>query len=150
NELVEALRTRQLLTLDQLNQIIREDLQGAFADARGLARELLKREWLTPYQVNQLLKGCGEDLVLGPYLLLQRLGEGGGGQVFKARHQQLQRDVALKIIRPELMTDPDMVARFYREIHLVGQLEHPNVVRAYDAGPIGTKHVLVMEYVEGT
>jgi hypothetical protein len=80
-ELLEALRRCGLLALSQLNEIIQGDLQGRFPDVRILARELLQRGWLTPYQINQLLRGQGADLTLGAYNLLERLGEGGGGQV---------------------------------------------------------------------
>jgi serine/threonine-protein kinase len=119
------------------------------AQPRELGRELLQRNWLTPYQVNKLLQGRGAELILGPYLLLERLGEGGAGQVFKARHLRMNRLVAIKVLRKEVVTDAEVLARFYREIQLVSQLNHPNIVRAFDAGPIGQSHVLVMEFVEG-
>lgn len=136
---------------------------GRFQDARSLLHDLVQRDWLTPYQANQLLQGRGEELVVGPYLILEQLGEGGTGQVFKARHGKLGRLAALKVIRKELLADPDVVARFYREVQLVAQLDHPNVVRGYDAGPIPmlsehrrddgsaptAAHFLAMEYVEG-
>jgi Protein kinase domain len=86
---------------------------------------------------------------IGPYLLLDRLGEGGNGQVFKARHQAMQRVVALKILREELLADAEAVGRFYREIEVVSQIAHPNIVHAYDAGPIGASLVLAMEYIDG-
>jgi serine/threonine protein kinase/WD40 repeat protein len=120
------------------------------AEPRLLAKELLQRGWLTPYQINQLLQGRGRDLVLGGYVLLERLGEGGAGQVFKARHQKLGRFAALKIIRPELLTEAEVVARFYREIQVLSKLDHPNIVHAFDAGPAGATHYLAMEYVEGS
>src|SRR5438309_1467124 len=69
-----------------------------FADGRALARVLIDRDWLTAYQANQLLWGRGGDLILGAYRLVDRLGEGGMGQVFKARHVSMDRLVALKII----------------------------------------------------
>lgn len=123
--------------------------QRSFADPKALARALLARDWLTPYQVNHLLQGRESDLVLGPYVLLERLGDGGTGWVFKARHQHLRRLVALKVLRRELLANPDVLARFYREIQVVSQLAHPHVVLAYDAGPIDDMHVLVMEYAAG-
>jgi serine/threonine-protein kinase len=147
-DLMKALAESPLLNPAQ-QQELAGALQDRFTDPRSLARELLQRGWLTPYQVNQLLQGRGQQLVLGPYMLLERLGEGGAGQVFKARHQRMNRTVALKVIRKELLADPEVVSRFYREIQVVSQLTHPNVVHAYDAGPIGPTHVLVMEFVEG-
>lgn len=124
--------------------------RGEFASARDLARESLRRGWLTAYQANQLLQGNGHALVLGPYTLLERLGEGGMGKVFKARHQSMNRLVALKILRKDRLLDPDIVRRFLREMELTSQLEHPNIVRAYDAGKMGETYYFAMEYVAGT
>src|SRR5207237_2087913 len=95
----------QLVTISHLEQL----QAGTWDSAHALGKELLQRGWLTPYQVNQILLGRGPELILGPYLLLERLGEGGTGQVFKARHQHLRRIVALKQIRKELLTDPEVV-----------------------------------------
>lgn len=119
-------------------------------DPRHLAKELIKRSWLTPYQANQLLKGKIENLVFGPYLLLERLGEGGMGRVYKARHQRLGRLTALKIIRPECLSKRSAVARFLREAQAAAQLSHPNVVLVYDADQVGDTHYYAMEFVEGT
>lgn len=160
---VEAVRQLQHLTPAQLEELDKR-LRREHAEVRLLAKELLARGWLTPYQVNQLLQGRGQELVLGPYLLLERLGEGGAGQVFKARHLRMERTVALKALRKELLNDSEILSRFYREIQAVGQLKHPHIVHAMDAGPVppaqrlreagGTPipaaHVLIMEYVEGT
>lgn len=147
--LVEVLRQCQVLPPAQLAEL-GPPLTARFTDARALAKELLQRGWLTPYQVNQLLQGKGAELMLGPYALLERLGEGGTGQVFKARHVKMERIVALKLIRKELLQDPEVRARFQREIQVVSQLSHPNIVHAFDAGPVGASYFLTMEYVEGT
>jgi WD40 repeat protein/serine/threonine protein kinase len=146
--LLEALGRHQLLPPEYLAEAT-GPLQACCTDARALARELVCRGRLTPYQANQLLKGHGADLVLGPYQLLERLGEGGMGQVFKARHCKLGRVVALKVIHPECLADADSVRRFRREIQAAAQLDHPHVVRAYDAGEAGGRHFLVMECVAG-
>jgi serine/threonine-protein kinase len=143
---LETLARFQLLAPAQLEELTGGSLD---LDARRLARELVGRNWLTPFQVNLLLQGRGADLFLGPYTILERLGEGGAGQVFKARHQRMNRLVALKLIRRELVADAEVVARFLREIQVVSQLSHPNVVHAYDAGPVGPTYFLAMEYVEG-
>lgn len=149
SELVTALREYQVLDAAQLEEVSR-DAPQRWPDARALARELLQRGWLTGYQANQLLQGRGAELVLGPYVLLDRLGQGGMGQVFKARHRLMNRTVALKIIRQELLAKPDAVQRFQREIRMAAQLDHPHLVRAHDAAQIGAIHILVMEYADGT
>src|SRR5262249_55197380 len=86
---------------------------------------------------------------LGAYVLLDKLGEGGMGVVFKARHQKLGRVVALKVVRPEHLTKPEAVRRFRREMRAAAQLDHPNLVRAYDADETEGKHFIAMEYVDG-
>src|SRR5687768_11089888 len=92
--LVDALAQAQLLEPGRQHEVA-DTLQYRFPDPRDLAKELLRRDWLTAYQVNQLFQGKGTDLVLGQYVLLERLGEGGMGQVFKAHHRTLDRVVAV-------------------------------------------------------
>jgi serine/threonine-protein kinase len=145
---VQLLGQYPILEPSQLTEV-RRSLQAGFADPKGLARELLERGWLTPYQINQLFQGRGGDLVLGSYVLLERLGEGGMGAVFKARHAKLGQVVALKLIRKQRLANPDAIRRFEREIRAAAQLSHPNIVHAYDAGEVAGTHFLVMEYVEG-
>jgi Tol biopolymer transport system component/tRNA A-37 threonylcarbamoyl transferase component Bud32 len=86
---------------------------------------------------------------LGEYALLEKLGEGGMGTVYKARHAELDRLVAIKVLRKGYVEEDWAVARFRREIKAVGQLDHPHIVRAYDARKIADTHFLVMEYVDG-
>jgi WD40 repeat protein/serine/threonine protein kinase len=145
--LLDVLRDARLLEPAQLEELA--DLRGRFPELRALARELLQRGWLTPFQVNLLCQGRGRELALGPYLLLERLGQGGMGQVFKARHRLMKRTVALKVIRKDLLAHPDTVQRFQREIQAAAQLNHPNIVIAHDAEQCGDVHFLVMEFVEG-
>ena len=83
------------------------------------------------------------------YDLLEKLGEGGMGAVYKARHRQLSKLVAVKILPPALAQDPQRIARFQREMRAVGQLDHPHIVRAMDAGEADGRHFSVMEHVEG-
>ncbi len=86
---------------------------------------------------------------LGEYELLEELGRGGMGTVYKARHTQLDRIVALKVLAEAHTANQQAVARFRREMKAVGRLDHPNIVRAHDARQIGDRHFLVMEYVDG-
>src|SRR5207302_193995 len=127
--LVAALRQWRLLEPAQVEEI-EHTLQARFPDPRALARELLQRGWLTPFQVNQLFLGKGNELLLGSYVLLERLGEGGMGQVFKAKNWKTGKVVALKLVRKERLTNPDAIRRFNREIRAAAQLSHPHIVHA--------------------
>jgi WD40 repeat protein/tRNA A-37 threonylcarbamoyl transferase component Bud32 len=84
------------------------------------------------------------------YHLLEPLGSGGMGTVYKARHLLMDRLVALKVVHPRLLRDPRAVERFRREARTAARLSHPNVVTAHDADQAGGRHFLVMEFVEGT
>lgn len=148
NQLVEALQRHELLPAEQALQL--HDLAERGFDTRGLAQELIRRGWLTPYQVNQILLGKEAELRLGKYILLERLGEGGMGQVYKARQHHLQRVVAIKVIRRDYLDNPRAIPRFQREIQLAAQLAHPNIVHAVDAGLVGDTYYFAMEFVDGT
>ncbi len=89
------------------------------------------------------------ELMLGEYILLRPIGAGGVGRVFKARHRQMDRLVALKLLSEKALDRPDAVRRFRREIKAAARLFHPNIVTAFDAGHHGGAQYLVMEYVDG-
>ncbi len=93
--------------------------------------------------------GPAVGTVLGNYLLLEALGEGGMGRVFTARHRLMKRLVAVKVLAPELFRSAGARARFRREVEAAARLMHPHVVAAYDAGEADGRDFLVMEYVEG-
>src|SRR5262245_14914209 len=97
NSLVETIRDLGLLDPVQTDTLV-NDVGGRYATPRDLCRHLIQIEWLTAFQVNQLLKGRGQQLVVGPYALLERIGAGGMSEVFKARHRKLQRINAVKVI----------------------------------------------------
>lgn len=117
--------------------------------AEELAQLLVRQRKLTKFQALNLLQGKGKNLVMGEYLILDKIAAGGMGQVFKARHRRMQRIVAIKVLPPALMKTPDAARRFQRETQLAARLTHPNIVTAYDAGESGGIHFLVMEYVDG-
>jgi serine/threonine-protein kinase len=149
-DLLDQLRRPGLLEPGQAEQFLRE-FAPAGLTAHEVGRELLKRGVLTPFQVNHLLGGKGQDLLVGPYALLSRRGAGGMGQVFKARHGKLGRVVAVKLIHPRCLGNEAAVQRFLREMRLVSRLDHPPIVHALDAGQEADGRLyLVMEHVEGT
>src|SRR5262245_52539449 len=148
--LVDLLRDAGLLLPAQL-QLSESDLRTEYSDAQAVAEMLLRRKWLTPYQAAQLLSPEGQSLTVGAYVLIEPLGEGGMGQVFKARHRVLDRVVALKIIRGDRGTvNPESVRRFQREAKAAAALSHPNIVLIYDADRFDDTYFIAMEYIEGT
>ena len=104
---------------------------------------------LTPFQADEVRSGRANQLQLGNYVVLSKLGEGGMGTVYKALHRRMQRVVAIKVIKKEVATR-EFITRFRREIQLSARLNHPNVVTAYDADQCPMGDFLVMEFVEGT
>jgi len=86
---------------------------------------------------------------LGKYELAEELGHGGMGVVYRAYHTRLGRQVAVKVVRPELADHPRVLARFLREALVLGGLAHPNIVAATDADEAGGRHFLVMELIDG-
>ena len=119
-------------------------------DSQQLARVLVRQKKLTAYQAKAIYQGKGRSLVLGNYVVQDKLGQGGMGMVFKAEHKRMERVVALKVLASSAMKSPDAVQRFHREVKAAARLEHPNVVTAYNADEDGGRHFLVMQYVEGS
>ncbi|HWB11429.1 MAG TPA: protein kinase [Pirellulales bacterium] len=134
------------------------ELQAALAKA---ARVDVKPDTLSQNSALEATTGAGRHSSTGPvevvptptqlreYCLLEKLGEGGMGVVYKARHTRLDKIVALKVLSADRLKDADALARFSREMLAVGRLDHPNIVRATDAGEIDGTHFLVMEHVVG-
>jgi serine/threonine protein kinase len=118
-------------------------------DADAFAKLLVDNEHLTAFQASELLSNGRTPLVLGDYVLLDRIGAGGMGQVFKAKHKHMDRLVAIKLISETMTKDASAVQRFQRELKAAAKLVHPNIVQAYDASVQRGVWYLVMEYVEG-
>lgn len=114
-----------------------------------IAAALKKDGLLTNFQTEQLLRGKHRGFVLGRYKLLDRIGLGGMGQVFLAEHGVMRKKVALKVLPPDRAQNQFARERFVREAQATGQLEHPNLIKAYDLDGDGDVHFLVLEYVDG-
>src|SRR5262249_26205676 len=119
-------------------------------DVQEFARELVRRKKFTAYQATAAYQGKVNALLFGNYVVLDKLGQGGMGMVFKARHRRMNRVVALKVMSQQAMKAPDAVKRFRREVEAAARLTHPNIVAAIDADEARGVHFLVMEYVEGS
>src|SRR6266404_5232936 len=86
---------------------------------------------------------------LGPYEILEQLGAGGMGEVYKARDTRLDRTVAIKVLSSSLVASADLRARFEREARAISQLNHPHICLLFDVGREGDTDFLVLEYLEG-
>ncbi|HQU44896.1 MAG TPA: bifunctional serine/threonine-protein kinase/formylglycine-generating enzyme family protein [Pirellulales bacterium] len=117
--------------------------------ADELARLLVEAGKITEFQAGEIGAGRTTELVLGNYVVLDRIGAGGMGQVFKAWHRRMERVVALKTLPDQRAAGEDSVARFRREVLSAARLSHANIVAAYDADVAQGIHFLVMEYVDG-
>ena len=149
-DLLAVIRNSGVLSEKQLAEIRTKVLQGDYPmDSVDLAERLVRDKILTSYQAKRFLSNRSNGLIVGRYIILDRIGSGSMGRVYKAHHVMMDRVVALKIISPEIASNERVVARFQREMKLVGRLDHPNVVRAFDADQIQKVLYIVMEYVPG-
>lgn len=139
-----------LMTREEL-EVFQQGLgdAGSQGDGAALADALVKSHKLSPYQVDALVRGQTRGLVLGNYVIVDKLGEGGMGMVFRARHRRMKRTVALKVLPPEMIRSNDAVQRFHREVEAAAKLTHPHIAAAYDADESDGIHFLVMELVDG-
>ena len=115
---------------------------------RRLADRLIEAGLLNPWQAKQLLDGRSK-FTLGPYRIIDSLGQGGMGHVYKAKDPLLDRIVAIKVL-PRDRSTPEAVANFTREIQALASFNHPKLVRALDEGHDGNVYYLVLEYVPGS
>ena len=152
DEFVQRLTDSGLMSPEEVAAALRQSsTNNQSDDVRSLVKQLTHRNRLTDYQSRALLaEEESAPLVLGDYVILERIGQGGMGVVFKARHRRMKRNVALKILSPEVTKEQDAINRFEREVEAVARVSHPNVVAAYDAGVDDGTHFLITEYVEGS
>ncbi len=149
-ELLRNLTESNLLSDEEICTI--HDSIGSRPDvqsAESFARELVRHNHLTKLQAGAVLKGKTKNLVFGDYVVLEKIGSGGMGQVFKARHRPTGKLVAVKVLSADAVKNRRLIERFKKEARAVARLKHPNIVRAYEAGKINRIRYLVMEYVEG-
>ena len=146
--IVADLRRLKILSA-RATQQIENSLVGGCATSEELG-EILREGGLTDFQTQVALAGQTSRLVFAGFVLLDKVGEGGMGVVYRALQPRIGRVEALKVIRTDKVGSATTVKRFLREIQLTSSLEHPYVVRAYDAGEVDEQLYLATEFVNGT
>ena len=116
---------------------------------KSVARGLVDLGLLTKFQAELLLAGRSTGFFLGQYRILDQIGQGGMGRVYRAIHQKMNRTVAIKVLAPQHTKTEKALQLFQREVLAAGKLQHPNIVTAYDANEAEGRLYLVMEYVDG-
>ncbi len=147
DEFIECLSNSGLLSDERIDALVEAHDPE---DSEAFARQLVADEVLTQFQARALLRGRWRGLILGNYVVLEKLGQGGMGRVFKARHRQMDRVVCLKVLDANGRKSPEMVERFRQEARTVAALHHPNIVIAHDADDSDGIPYLAMEFIEGT
>ena len=147
---------------EKLGYISEQQVEEAFLLQRRMAEDLkiderlavilVKRGWLAEEQARRvyaIIEPKGASQQIEGYRLVAKIGRGAMGTVYKAIHERLNRPVAIKILRRDLATDKTQIERLKGEAQLLASLDHPNIVRAIDAGESNGFPYFVMEYVEG-
>ncbi|MGY8771548.1 MAG: protein kinase domain-containing protein, partial [Pirellulales bacterium] len=141
------LKNTELADQKYIDSLIEE---RQISNAFQLANALLETETLTRFQVTAIANGKTKGLTLGNYIILDKIGEGGMGVVFKARHKRMDRIVALKVLPRESKKNKAVIDRFLREAQTAAKLTHPNIVATYDSDEAEDYHFIVMEYIKGS
>ena len=119
------------------------------ASPRKMAVRLIRAGVMTTFQAEQFLQGKHKGFRLGTYRIIDRLGTGGAGLVYLAKHEVLLKRFAIKVLPQACANDPGVLERFRREARAAAALDHPNVMQVYDFREEDGLSYLVMEYIEG-
>src|SRR5262249_48735499 len=141
----------KLLTPDDVKAMYQRwqtEARDAASNLAVFARWLVGNQYVTEYQASLVSRGHADSFFINQYKILDRLGRGRTAGVYRAVHQ-LGQVVAIKVLPPSKGKNPQLRARFQRELRLAMRLKHPNVVRSFQVGEVNGLHYLVMEYLEG-
>jgi eukaryotic-like serine/threonine-protein kinase len=145
-ELINSLIQDEILAPDAARSLAATGLPKT---ANELVEPLVRSGKLTRFQALQIVAGKSKALSLGDYTIVDKIGSGAMGLVYKALHRRMKRTVAIKVLPPAVLKDQQSVRRFQQEVEAAAKLLHPNIVTAFDAGKANGQHYLVMEYVDG-
>ena len=132
---------------DDVVTALRQPVGASSSDPHLLRMMDRSAAWIS--EANESQVGASYPQTLRDYELLEQIGHGGMGTVYRAMHTRLKRIVAIKVIALHRLQNSAMIERFAREMETVGQLDHPNIVRAMDAGDAAGVHYLTMELLDG-
>src|SRR5262249_13454062 len=133
-QFLRNLKDSGLYTSDDIERMLASLTDTGETNGEVLARRLVRNGMLTSYQANAVLDGRFTDLRIGAYDVLDLLGKGAMGTVYKARHRTMKRVAAIKVLAPEVARHVTFVQRFQREVETLAQLSHVNIIMAFDAG----------------
>jgi serine/threonine protein kinase/CheY-like chemotaxis protein len=148
-QFIRNLRDSGLFSPEETDAVLHAQRDYAEADGDAIAQLLIIAGKVTPFQAAAVRERRFEELAIGNYQVLDRLGAGGMGTVYKARHRRMKRVVAIKVLSRKVAESEKFLQRFQREVEAVARLSHPNIVTAHDADESDMGHYLVMEYVDG-
>ena len=134
--------------VESLHKRWKDETQGGNEHVEAFGKYLISKRIVTTWQSAMVQRGRADGFFLERYKILDQIGKGQMGGVYKAVHS-LGQMVALKILPASRAKDQRVLGRFQREARLLTQLDHPNVVRAFQVGESGGRHFIVMEYLEG-
>jgi serine/threonine protein kinase len=149
DEYLQNLMDSALFSKEEIDSGIEGMPASEAIDGEAIAQHLIAAGKLTAFQAAAVRERQFEQLVVGNYQVLDRLGAGGMGTVYKAWHRRMKRVVAIKVLSHDIAKSETLVKRFQREVVAVSQLSHPNIVMAHDADEAEAGHFLVMEFVNG-
>lgn len=149
-QFVKKLSSSGLMTLEELQEFEATQLSSSSGSGvDDLARQLVRRYKLTEFQADVIQETRLDPLVVGDYFIMDKIGQGGMGVVYKARPRGAHHLVALKMMTQKTADDAIAVKRFHREVELASRLTHPHIVSALAGGKHEGREFLVMELVDG-
>lgn len=149
DELLEVIRKSNQIDCRQLSLFVESHSAVGSMNPRKLAALLVREQIVTIFQAEQFLLGKHRGFYLGGYRIVERIGRGDNGTVYRAEHQAMRRWVAIKVLPQKIADESETRERFRREAVATGLLDHPNIVHVYDFLDEGGMNAIVMEYVQG-
>ncbi|MEM1225159.1 MAG: protein kinase [Planctomycetota bacterium] len=148
-QVIDVAVDSELATVAQIRRIHERIPEDQRTEPKLLAKALREAGVFTAFQESNILAGRARAMRVGEYTILDRIGQGGMGEVFKAVHRRMGRVVAVKFVAAAASKKPEVLERFQREVRATAKLNHPHIVTSYDAGEDQNRLYLVMEFVRG-